>query len=340
MLKTNSHIVISILIISFLNFTALAKKHSHDPYNQNKHLGRGINLGNALDAPQEGQWGVTLKAEYFKIIKDAGFDSVRIPIRWSSHAMEKSPYTIDSNFFERTDWAVKNALKQKLYVMINMHHYMELMEEPNANSERFVVLWKQIAEHYKNYPDSVLFEPLNEPHNALTAPLWNGLLDKAITVIRESNPYRTIVIDPAHYASDINNLQLPETDRNIIVSCHYYLPIKFTHQGAEWSAESKDCIGVKWNATEEERKEIDGHFDMALGWSKKYNRPINLGEFGVYYKAEKPDRVRWTSYVADAAAKRGFSYNYWEFCSGFGIYDSQTNKWDTELLNTIVPTKK
>ena len=38
----------------------------------NKRLGRGINLGNALDAPKEGEWGVTLKEGYFKAIKEAG----------------------------------------------------------------------------------------------------------------------------------------------------------------------------------------------------------------------------------------------------------------------------
>ena len=42
-------------------------------------LGRGVNLGNALDAPNEGEWGVTLKAEYFAKIKQAGFDSVAFP---------------------------------------------------------------------------------------------------------------------------------------------------------------------------------------------------------------------------------------------------------------------
>jgi endoglucanase len=215
---------------------------------------------------------------------------------------------------------------------------MELMNEPNAlHTERFIALWKQIAGHYKNYPNSVLFEPLNEPHNALTADLWNQLLNKTIPVIRESNPNRTLVIDPANYATDINNLQLPENDRNIIVSCHYYLPVKFTHQGAEWSDEGKDALGTTWKATEQERKEIDGHFDLALEWSKKFNRPINLGEFGVINKAEKFDRIRWTSYVANAATRRGFSYIYWEFCAGFGIYDHVKKEWNDEMLRVIVP---
>jgi len=47
---------------------------------------RGINIGNALEAPREGEWGVYIRDEYFRIIKEAGFDTVRIPIKWSAHA--------------------------------------------------------------------------------------------------------------------------------------------------------------------------------------------------------------------------------------------------------------
>lgn len=337
-LRTNL-ILISAFLIAFTSLS-YSKISSPDPFAQNRRIGKGINLGNALEAPKEGNWGVTLKVEYFKIIKDAGFNSVRIPIRWSSHAMEKSPYTIDPNFFTRIDWAIKYALKNNLYVIINMQHYMELMNDPNNNTQRFIALWKQIAEHYKNYPNSVLFEPLNEPHNALTPPLWNDLLNKTIPVIRDSNPNRTLVIDPAIYATDINDLRLPEDDHNIIVSCHYYLPLKFTHQGAPWSAEGKDSLGTTWKATQQEQDAIKAHFELAHQWSLKNNRPINLGEFGTYYKADKFDRIRWTSFIVNSCLRNGFSYIYWEFCSGFGLYDTKTNQWNTDLLNAVVPQPK
>src|SRR5438094_6814552 len=75
----------------------------------NKKLDRGINLGNALEAPKEGAWGVTLRAEYFKTIKDAGFASVRLPVKWSAHAQADSPYTIDPKFAARVDWAIDQA---------------------------------------------------------------------------------------------------------------------------------------------------------------------------------------------------------------------------------------
>ena len=108
-------------------------------------MGRGVNLGNALDAPNEGEWGVTLKEEYFSKIKQAGFDSVRIPVRWSNHAGHAAPYAIDAKFFARVDWAVGQALKNRLIPVLNMHHYEEIFQDPDGHRRRYLALWQQIC---------------------------------------------------------------------------------------------------------------------------------------------------------------------------------------------------
>ncbi|MQK95326.1 hypothetical protein EI021_28560, partial [Escherichia coli] len=83
---------------------------------------RGINIGNALEASYEGEWGVVIRDEYFRVIKEAGFDTVRIPVRWSAHASQNPPYTIDENFFKRVDHVINKALEQGLTTIINVHH--------------------------------------------------------------------------------------------------------------------------------------------------------------------------------------------------------------------------
>ena len=97
-----------------------------DAFRANKRLGRGINLGNALEAPSEGTWGLTLKAEYFDRIKEAGFQSVRIPIRWPTHTGPGPDYNIDPAYFARVDWAIDQALSRGLVAIINSHHEEEL----------------------------------------------------------------------------------------------------------------------------------------------------------------------------------------------------------------------
>ena len=56
-----------------------------------------------MEAPNEGDWGVVLEYSYFEIIKSAGFQAVRIPIRWSNHTEKTYPFTINNNFFNRVD---------------------------------------------------------------------------------------------------------------------------------------------------------------------------------------------------------------------------------------------
>lgn len=311
-----------------------------DPFKMNKLIGRGVNLGNALEAPNEGEWGVTLQEEYFQLIKDAGFDSVRLPVRWNAHALEDKPYTIDAEFFKRVDWAVDNALARDLPVMLNIHHYNELDDDPAGHKERFLALWKQIAEHYRDYPGTLFFELMNEPHGNLKAKLWNEILADTIKVVRKSNPDRTLVVGPVQWnqISQLKNLKLPEDDRNIIVTIHYYLPMKLTHQGASWIADSNEWLGTKWLGTEEEKQAIVKDFDIAAEWAKKHNRPIHLGEFGAYGasgKADMESRARWTKFVVDTAVERGFSFSYWEFCAGFGVYDPQKKQWHKNLLHAL-----
>ncbi len=93
------------------------------------------NLGNALAAPTEGEWGLVLEAEHFRLIRQAGFDMVRIPIRWSAHAQTEPPYTIDPAFFERIDWVLDQARRQRLIAMINMHHYDEPFQFTHQGAE-------------------------------------------------------------------------------------------------------------------------------------------------------------------------------------------------------------
>jgi endoglucanase len=326
--------MLAIIIVSLTS--AWASAGEPNAFAMNKLIGRGINIGGALDTPKtEGEWGVTLQDEYFQIIKDAGFNSIRLPVRWNAHAANEPPYTIDPNFFKRVDWAINNCLSRNLPVVLFTHHYEELYGDPNGQKDRFLAIWKQIAEHYKDYPDALIFEPLSERVDKLNAVNWNSLTKGALTIIRRSNPHRTVVIGPGGFYL-IDN----KDDSNIIVDVHYFMPSEFTHQGATWVQDSEKWLGTKWTGSEKEKQAIINNFDIAADWSKKNNRPIYLSEFGVYEKADMDSRVRWTKCVVDAATSRGFSISYWEFCSVFGLYDLNTNSFRKPLLEAVIPPKK
>jgi endoglucanase len=305
----------------------------------NKKLGRGINLGNALEAPKEGDWGVTLQADYFKVIKEAGFDSVRLPVRWSAHAKGEPPYTLDAKFAERVDWAIDQALANKLNIIVNVHHYGEMDADPDKHLPRLVGLWEQIADRYKDRPTLVYFEPLNEPHDKLTADKWNAAIPKLLAAIRKTNPSRPVIVGPVQWNSiaALDKLELPKDDRNLIVTVHFYEPFQFTHQGAPWVQGSDNWKGKKWTGSKDEKAALKKSFDQAAAWAKAHERPVCLGEFGAFEGADMESRTRWTQAVGRSAEQHGFSWAYWEFCSGFGAYDPKAKKWREALKTALRP---
>jgi endoglucanase len=103
-----------------------------------KSLKRGINLGNFFDAPVEGYWGMTYDETLFDRIAEAGLTTVRIPTRWSNHTGVKTPYQIKPEFLERMESVIQAALKRKLIVVVDLHHYRQLNGEKVDEGEIFV----------------------------------------------------------------------------------------------------------------------------------------------------------------------------------------------------------
>ena len=163
------------LILLWLGSLASPAQNRLPAFEMNARLGKGINMGNAFEAPSETEWGNPWDPEYFKIISELGFNHVRLPVRWEpeERSMATSPYTINPLFLERIQQVVDTALRYNLHIVINMHHHEALFENPAAQKDRFLSQWYQIADHFKDYPDSLLFEVLNEPHGNPTPELWN-----------------------------------------------------------------------------------------------------------------------------------------------------------------------
>jgi endoglucanase len=304
----------------------------------NRLLGRGINLGAALEAPGVGAWGITLKADYFQAIQAAGFQSVRIPIRWSAHTLPQPPYAISPQFFARVDWAIQQALSRKLNVTINVHHFVDVYKDPAREGPRLVALWEQIAEHYRGFPDQLSFELLNEPMDQLTDERWQEMIPTLLQAVRKTNPNRVVIIGPGFWNSldHLDKLQLPEQDRRLIATIHYYQPFRFTHQEAPWVKDSQQWKGTTWG-TPEEQAALRGDLEKAAAWARQNRRPIYLGEFGTYQAAEMQSRARWTEAVAREAEKQGFSWAYWEFGSNMGAFDLTTGSWRAPLLQALIP---
>jgi endoglucanase len=299
-------------------------------------LDRGVNILGYDKAFWQNYEKGRFKESYFKMIKEAGFSTVRVnlnPFRQMDNQNKINPH-----WLETLDWIVNKSLEANLMIILDLHEFTTMADNPEAKKDMFLSFWKQTAARYKDKSGNVLFELLNEPNQKLTAEMWNTFLSDAVKIIRESNPDRTLIIGPANWngIESLNTLKLPEQDRNIIVTVHFYHPMRFTHQGAAWASEYKNLSGITWTGTPDEKNEVESKLKVAADWSMKNNRSIFLGEFGAYDKGDMDSRARYTAFVARTAEKLGFSWAYWQFDSDFIVYNIEKESWVEPILKALM----
>lgn len=311
-----------------------------DVFEQNRRLGRGVNII-GYDPLWRSRDQGRFQEKHFKLLKEAGFQSVRVNLQPFRHMDGARQWALRDDWLATLDWVVEQATRQQLMVILDCHEFTTLGDDVEGNKAKFFSFWRQLASHCRNAPDNVVFEILNEPCKQVTPPLWNQFLKEALAIIRESNPSRPVIIGPASWnAIDfLPQLELPKEDRNLIVTVHYYKPMEFTHQGAPWS-NHKDLSGVEWRGTDAELQAIRKDFDKAAAWAKAENRPVFLGEFGAYDRAPLESRVRYTDAVARLAESLGWSWAYWQFDSDFILWDMQRDAWFEPILHALIPVAK
>ena len=327
----------------------------------NKKLGRGINLGNSWDSngDDDSGWSNPIRDEYFAIIKEAGFNSVRIPVRWQKNS-DYSTHAVDPSRLNGVLDDVRLAIANGLAVVINFHHYIELNcaaggQGSNGNckyngadylaeKEHFIGLWSQVATAMSEFPDNmVVLEILNEP-TIRDAEILNQLMNDAYQTIRTIAPGKTIMFESYHAAKflDITKLRLP-VDGNIIYSGHYYEPYQYTHQGHSYK-----CRGDAAYANSAE-DDFATYVDLAQRLYPDINGvdhvPLNVGEFGVSggespsanrYSCNRDEdlpsdakKALWAQQTSQAAIANGMSFHYWAFgyVGGFDAYDIANETW-------------
>jgi len=304
-------------------------------FEQVRRIGRSVNvLG--YDPIWKDRQRARFQERHFRLIREAGFRGVRVNL----HALSEmdAENRLSDSWWQTLDWIVKNALANQLAVILDLHNYTDVAKDPEAYRPKIMAFWRLAGDHFKDAPDTVLFEVLNEPNGKLDAELWNAYLAEALQIIRTSNPTRTVIVGPASWngMGALSALKLPEDDRNLIVTVHYYKPMEFTHQGAPWAESAAHLSGVTWGTDDEIRK-VKEDFSEADQWAKENRRPIFLGEFGAYDKAPMESRVRYIGTVARTAETLGWAWGYWQFDSDFIVYDIDKDQWVEPILRALVP---
>ena len=328
----------AIFVVLPVSMASLPKTEYGNAFIQAHRLGRGVNIL-GWDPMWKDPAAARFKPRLFKVIRDGGFQTVRVNLYAFDHM--DSANRLNPRWLQTLDGVVRQATAAGLNVLIDEHNYETCGADPDRCRPKLLAFWEQVASRYRKAPSSVLFEILNEPSGEMTADRWNALLVEALGVIRRTNPTRTVVIGPVsnNAFTALDSLQLPNQDRNIIVTVHYYNPLSFTHQGAPWvSPGIGDGRNIHWGSDADQARVVQ-EFNAIAAWGKAHGRPILLGEFGAYDAGPLPDRVAWTSAVARAAEEQGFPWVYWQFEVNFSVYDIAKDRWVEPIYHALIPTK-
>jgi endoglucanase len=317
----------------------------------------------------EGDWGPVLHAADFPRIARRGFDHVRLPTRFSSHALTVAPYTVDASFFARVDWAIEQALGSGLAIIIDLANYEELVVTPNLHRDRFLALWGQIADHYRAFGPQVAFELLSEPSGALDAS-WNALAASALQIVRGSNPTRVVIIASTNVASPttLPALTIPD-DPNVMASIHAYEPSLFSFQGRAWMGPVWATVGIvfpgppptplvpvpaaagvpwasQWFADYNRLpaaqnpsgpKAIQTEMQLIQDFKSRTGHAVYNGQWGPQAGGDAISRVNYLRMVRGECDKAGVGWAIWDDQSNLTLFDPTTGAWVESLVAPLFP---
>lgn len=300
----------------------------------------GWNLGDTLDvcnADRNGDgildensttvdetlWGNPIATkELFQTLKDDGIDSVRIPITWRDHLDENN--TIDEDWLNRVQEVVDYAYNLDMFVIINIHHdgggdpnFGAWIRNASTNKEevldKYVIIWNQIAERFKDYSQKLIFESMNEVgfddlNQRDAYLLLNEFNQTFVDLVRNSggnNPNRYLLI--AGYWTDIdmtisNYFVMPNDSANkCIVSVHYYTPWEFctTNINKTWGSDSD----IK-QMEQQVQKLVDRFINSGI--------PVIVGEYGVGYGTNVDSQVLFCETFVKICHDNGIPTFLWD----------------------------
>ena len=322
--------------------------------------GESIEIGNPANSINaETAWGnPRVTKEMIQAVKNAGFNAIRIPIRWQCHITDAQTMSIDPLWIARiktvVDWCLKNGLK----VIINAHNEKWLESRPYytnqvENCNKLGLLWKNIASAFADYDSRLAFAGTNEvhikdnwgkpePENLAVQNAYNQKFVEAVRATGGNNAKRHLIVQTyacnPWFGIDNGDFIIPkDLDGNgnnyMSVEFHYYQP---------WSY-AGDCTYDYWgnfnkdtgDKPADNEKTMTDFFNQVVDTWSKNGLGIVIGEWGVtdHYKldAEKEkvhaNMTYYCNFLTKEAHDRGFSTFVWDnnkFGNGsekYGIFD-------------------
>ena len=285
----------------------------------------GWNLGNTLE-PGPCDWisdpinwetawqGSKTTQDIIDFVKAQGFRSVRIPCSWYVHC--DANYNIDTRWLDRVQQIVDYCINDSLYVVLNDHSDNFWIEKSFADrtgssvsKNCFILgmLWKQIANRFRNYDHHLLFAGMNEPDAAggdskdkegdiATLIRYEQAFVNAVRQTGGNNAKRVLVVQSPSTSIELayNYDVMPQDNvpNAMMLEVHFYGPYNFTmmtkdeswgYQAYYWGS-GNHVDGSKHNVTWGEETDMQSQLrQMRTKYTSK-GIPVIIGEFGALWR--------------------------------------------------------
>lgn len=331
---------------------------------------RGLNASHWLSQSEKRgeERAQYMQEKDFAKIAELGFDHVRLPIdemqMWDEQGNKQT------EAWQLMHNAITWSFAHNLRVIVDLHvlrsHHFnnpnnrQLWEDKTAQ-EGFITFWRQLSEELKQYPnDKLAYEPLNEAVSN-NPDDWNNLINWVISEIRKLEPERTIIMGSNNWQTvgTFKDLKVPDGDKNIILSFHYYEPFLLTHYQAPWTDIKDLTVAINYpgqmvdttlyaTLSEEElklvkarngyndRSTLDKDIYQAVEVAAKYGLKLYCGEFGCFPSTPMSMRQAWYEDMIAVFDKYDIAWAHWNYKNDFPVVDAETLEPITELTSILV----
>jgi len=306
-------------------------------------------------APEWGFRNEPFRESDFAIIKELGFNFVRLPMSYKCWCEENNWYKLKEKHLKEIDEAVEYGRQYDIHVAINFHRspgytindvvFLPQFREKTSIWDDKETLdactfhWKHFAERYKGIPNNRLsFNLFNEP-TGTTEEKHDMVIRHLAQEIWSVDPDRLIVIDGFKFrpSQSLSDLKISQCARG-------YSPGIVTHYLASWSFGEppdvlptwpmKDEDGSLWNKNrlEEGFREWKDLESSGVG--------VYIGEFGVYNRTPHSVTLNFLRDNLSIWKENGWGWAMWCFRGSFGIADSGRKDVNYETYRGIKLDRK
>ena len=337
----------------------------------------GWNLGNALEASGgETGWGnPRVTPEMIDLVRQSGFNAIRIPCSWTQHVGDKTTAKIKASWLERVREVVEYCTEKDMYVVLNIHWdggWLEnncTPERQEENNARLKAFWEQIATAFRDCDEHLLFAGNNEPNveNEVQMAVLDSYHQTFVDAVRSTggkNHYRGLVVQgPSTDIMKTRKLmfKMPadKVEGRLMAEIHYYTPWNFCGLTRDeswgkmfyyWGKDYHSATDPERNATWGEEEAVDTLFAHMKAQFVDKGIPVIMGEYsasrrsglqGDTLELHLASRAWWLEYTTRKAIENGIIPFYWDNGgtgrNGCALFDRKnTTVFDQQALDAIL----